>query len=54
MSDSMVRYQIRLPKELDDWLEERSEESCRSKSSEIVYLLKCEKARSNKGVQGNE
>lgn len=34
------QYKLNLPKELDDWIEQRASESLRSKSAEIIYILK--------------
>lgn len=33
------RYQIRVPQDLDAWLEKKAKENCRSKNAQLNHLL---------------
>lgn len=42
------QFLVRLPPELDAWVEKAAAENCRSKNSEILFRLKAAMAAENK------
>jgi hypothetical protein len=48
MSDDTKQFKLNLPVEIDRWIEERAAKSLRSKSAEIIFILK-DKMENEKG-----
>jgi hypothetical protein len=40
MSEQAKQFKLKLPADIDQWIEQGAEKSLRSKSAEIVYLLR--------------
>jgi hypothetical protein len=51
MTDETKQYKLNLPAEIDKWIEECAAHSLRSKSAEIIFILK-EKMEQEKEKSG--
>ena len=50
MSRKDPQFNLRLPEELKEWVEQNSKENCRSQTAEIVFWLMAAKKRQEQAV----
>ncbi|WP_418952299.1 Arc family DNA-binding protein [Pseudomonas atacamensis] len=50
MSRKDPQFNLRLPEEVKEWVEQSAKENCRSKTAEIVYWLMAAKRRKEQAV----